>query len=279
VADSLCFYLDDSGARDPDRAFDGHEKNQDWFALGGLIIQEGDVAKANEAIQTFRAAWPELKGAPLHSYEIRNRVNRYRWLALASAERKTQFILDLTNLISSLPIYTLACVIDRPGYNHRYREKYGPRRWMLCRTAYSIVIERAVKYAMTKGSRLRVFAERSDKLTEAQFRAYHEHLRHDGMPFDKDNSGKYKPLSADEMKKTLIEFRIKGKESDLMQIADLVLWPVAKGGYEPEHRAFKHLRDKEKLLEALCTAENGLMGTKYSCFDAVKRAPEKQKPA
>ena len=50
----------------------------------------------------------------------------------------------------------LACVVDRPGYDARYREKYGRRQWHLCQTAFSIVVERAAKYARDSGRKLRV---------------------------------------------------------------------------------------------------------------------------
>jgi hypothetical protein len=277
MAETLCFYVDDSGARDPDRKFDGHPNNPDWFALGGLIIREADIDAASATTQAFRSRWPEIAGHPLHSYEIRNRVKRYRWLVDASAERKQRFMRELGELITALPIVALACVVDRPGYNKRYREKYGPRRWLLCKTAFSIALERAAKYARYREARLRVFVERSDRRTEEQLEVYYELLRNEGLPFDKGNSAQYEPLSAEVMKNTLLEFRIKGKESDLMQIADLVLWPVAIGGYRPDHQSYALLKEKGKLLEALVTEKNGLLGTKYSCIP--EGALEKQKPA
>jgi hypothetical protein len=41
------------------------------------------------------------------------------------------------------PALGLACVIDRPDYNHRYKEKYADERWSLCKTAFTIAVERA----------------------------------------------------------------------------------------------------------------------------------------
>lgn len=174
---------------------------------------------------------------------------------------------ELTELILGLPIHVLACVIDRPGYNRRYISEYGPRRWKLCRTAFSIAVERAAKVAIHKGVRLRVFAERSDKLTEAQFKGYFDEMRRVGLPFNAETSGKYQPLSVGQLHSTLFEFRVKSKDSLLMQFADLVLWPVCHGGYDRSHRPYADLCKAGRLVEVLCTEENGLLGTKYSCFD------------
>jgi hypothetical protein len=57
-------------------------------------------------------------------------------------------------LMSASPFLGFACVIDRPGYNARYREKYGREQWSLCKTAFSELVERAAKYAQGAGYRL-----------------------------------------------------------------------------------------------------------------------------
>lgn len=53
-------------------------------------------------------------------------------------------------LMRDAPVIGLACVIDWPGYNKRYAEKYAENRWMLCKTAFSVVVERAAKFAISK---------------------------------------------------------------------------------------------------------------------------------
>jgi hypothetical protein len=270
------FYIDDSGARDPDRNRTVNSTEPDWFALGGLLIDESKAEAAKTEILNFRERWPELEGEPFRSYDIRNKTDRFRWLASAPPERYRAFMEELTALMVSLPIHVLACVVDRPGYNKRYMAEYGQRRWRLCRTAFTIVVERAAKVALHRGARLRVYAEQSDKHTEAHFREYFDSMRKTGLPFNAANSEKYRPLTQEQLHATLFEFRIKTKKSVLMQFADLVLWPMCRGGYDKTHRAYKALVDGGKLIEVQCTADNGLLGTKYSCFD---EGPETQKPA
>jgi hypothetical protein len=65
----------------------------------------------------------------------------------------------------------------------------------------------------------------------------------------------------------LLEFRVKAKDSIPMQIADLALWPVCKGKYQPDNLSLIALAHAGKLLDSRCTEDNGLHGIKYSCFD------------
>jgi hypothetical protein len=261
------FYMDDSGPRDPDRKRSKDAASPDWFALGGLLINSADEETASAVITNFRNRWVKMGDEPLRSYNIRNKSAGFHWLSELSSEQHREFMADLTALITHLPIHVLACVIDRPGYNRRYMETYGERRWKLCRTAFNIVVERAAKVAIHDQIRLRVYVERSDKTTETQFKGYFDELRNQGLPFDAGTSEKYRPLAAWQLHASLLEFRVKTKDSLLMQLADLVLWPVCQGGYDKNHRAYQELVKAGKLLDVRCTEENGLLGIKYSCFD------------
>lgn len=261
------FYIDDSGSRDPDRNRCIASPKPDWFALGGLLINSVNEEEAKREIAAFRARWPETENEPFRSYDIRNKTKRFRWLESLSPEGHHDFMNELTALLIGLPVHVLACVIDRPGYNRRYMAMYGDRRWKLCRTAFNIAVERAAKVSIHDGMRLRVYVERSDKPTEHQFKSYFDDMRKVGLPFNASTSEPYRPLTAEQLHSTLLEFRVKTKESSLMQLADLLLWPVCQGGYNKDHRAYAELVRAGKLLDVRCTEENGLFGIKYSCFD------------
>lgn len=242
-------------------------------------MRDSDLQQANAQIDAFRVRWPEMGKEPLHSVDIRGRRGAFRWLQSASAERKTRFFDDVTRLMTCLPVTVLACVIDRPGYNQRYKELYGRERWTLCKTAFTIAVERAAKFAHHEGRRLRIYVEQSDKKTEGKLRGYYDEMRLAGLPFDGATSAKYQPLAADALARTLLEFKVKTKASRLMQIADVALWPACMGGYLPENVPYVALRDSGRLLDAHCTPANGLLGIKYSCFDALKASQKIQEPA
>ena len=277
----VLLYVDDSGSRDPDRSrAPGSAGEVDWFGLGGFLIHADDKATAEQLIVDFRAEWPQLGEKPLRSYDIRSKTGGFRWLLEVGADEQRRFYEGLSQLIRDLPIVVHACVVDRPGYNRRYMQEYGPRRWRLCRTVFNILLERAAKYARLHDARLRVFIERSDKPTERAFKGYFDEARRGGLPFDPGRSLKYAPLTAEDLRATLFEFALRTKKSMLTQVADLVLWPVCIGGYHPDNRNFVELRDAGKLLDAHCTADNGMHGVKYSCFDGLaKTTPQMQEPA
>ena len=142
---------------------------------------------------------------------------------------------------------------------------------MLCKTAFSVAVERAAKYARKHGCKLKVFVERCDKPSDRMIESYYDDLRAKGMPFAADTSEKYAPLSQAELHETLYEFRKKDKTSPPMQMADLYLWPMCIGGYHPENRPYARLKGDGKLIDCGLEAEAiPFLGIKYSCFEEVE---------
>jgi hypothetical protein len=272
MAKVVNFYMDDSGTRHPDhnpgkRAAHGY----DWFALGGILVKEEDEPLARRLHQEFCNDWEF--DCPIHSVEVRGTTGGFSWLKdLTDAEAK-EFLEDLYLLMKNAPVIGLACVIDRPGYNARYREKYT-QRWTLCKTAFNVAAERAVKYARSQGYRLRIAPERCNKPEDARLKSYYADLKRDGLPFAKETSEKYAPLTSGDFQTTLYEFKPKFKSSPMAQFADLFLWPICMGGYHASNRTYRRLKEDNKLIECVITeADWPVLATKYSCFEGVKRQP------
>ena len=263
--------MDDSGTRKPDRAalsFDPKRPNH--FALGGILILEDDEGKAREAHAALCSKWSITY--PLHSVDMRHAAKHFDWLRRGSPEY-APFMTDVTQMLVSIPVTGLACVIDRPGYDARYRPQYGRNQWQLCRTAFSIAVERAAKYARRLGRKLRVFPERSSKDDERRIVQYYEELRNQGLPFDAATSNPYAPLSAADCAETLVELRFKFKSSPMTQIADLYLWPILWEKYRPGYRPYQEFRAGGRLIECvLDRADLKTHGSKFSCFELVEAA-------
>lgn len=176
----LNFYMDDSGTRAPNREPLPYNKNaREFFALGGVLIDEEAEAATRKLYGDFCERWSICY--PLHSVEIRHRRERFLWLGRDRSERD-KFMNDLSRTLLSLDILGLACVIDRPGYDARYRKQYGQRQWHLCQTAFAIVVERATKFARSKGRKLRVLPERTSKVDDDRLVRYYDDLRTSGPP-------------------------------------------------------------------------------------------------
>jgi hypothetical protein len=271
VADVVNLYLDDSGTRNPDRnpaeALPAH--GHDWFGIGGVMIREADEEAFRAEHAALYTKWkPFGMEKPLHSAEIRSQHKGFRWMRQRSPEELAEFYEDIEKLATHPKLTAIACVIDRPGYNKRYLPKYGDHRWLLCKTAFSIVVERSVKYAQKLGCRLRVNVERSDKTVDALLLSYYNELRGKGQPFDEDTSAKYSPLAAQVLAETLYEFQTKNKTSPPMQIADVCLWPMCIGGYKPDNKPYVALRTAGSLVDCkLLPEEVPTCGIKYSCWD------------
>lgn len=271
------FYIDDSGTRHPDHQVNVPQHGHDWFALGGILIDDELINAAKAQVDEFRSRWPQIGDAPLHSYEIRGKHENFTWLG-QDAHLRHQFLTELEQLLFQLPVAGLACVIDRPGYNARYRAKYGRQQWRLCKTAFEVVVERAVKHSAERGRKLRIYVERGSKTDDAVMKDYYNSLKAQGNSFNPDTAAIYNPLASTDFANTLYEFRTKEKSSKLMQIADLYLWPMCIGGYDAGNRAFDALMTAGKLID--CSMPPRLIperGIKYSCFELVTRKPKNAK--
>lgn len=162
LSDIVHLYLDDSGTRYPSRRLGRMPKHgNDWFALGGILVREDDEEAARTLHASFIDKWQVE--APLHSSEIRSQNARFLWLRSKTEEERIAFYEELYWLMRDAPVTGIACVIDRPGYNARYEDQYRENRWMLCKTAFSVVVERSAKFAIANGQRLRVLPERCNR--------------------------------------------------------------------------------------------------------------------
>jgi hypothetical protein len=99
---NLHLYLDESGVRMPDyKPACARRDGMDYFAFGGVLIDEGDIEAVLYAHSGLSRRW-SLKG-PLHSTRIRGRRNHFSWLALDAAQ-EAAFLNDLETTILSLPV-------------------------------------------------------------------------------------------------------------------------------------------------------------------------------
>lgn len=260
------FYIDDSGTRNPDRKPGRSHFGGDWFALGGILVASEDEASIRQRHADFCQRWEITY--PLHSVRIRHRSENFAWIGQLEKADQHRFYRELEDLLVGSPIIALACVIHRPGYNARYTPIYGTERWSLCKTAFPIIAERAAKFAVAHDRRVRLYVERSDKASEKLLKGYFDEMRTEGMPFAAGGNPKYQPLDGAVMKSRLYDLQFKRKTSPMVQLADLMLYPLCKGAYDGSYRPYAALRDAGKLIEAhLAEDQRSVGGIKYSCFD------------
>jgi hypothetical protein len=116
--------------------------------------------------------------------------------------------------------------------------------------------------------RVRMFAERTDKNSDRMLKSYFDAMREVGAPFDASSSSKYGPLSPETLRFRLLELRVRTKDCQLTQMADLYLYPMCRSGYDDLYGPHKTLREAGKLIEHhLDQDEIETMGIKFSCFD------------
>jgi hypothetical protein len=265
MGSEIHLYFDDTGSRNPDHAPDKRRRDgMDCFGLGGILVNEEDIGTLIEAYKAFRAKWSI--DYPLHSHEIRGGRGNFGWLK--RPENALAFLTDLEEFLLSLPVIGIAAVVHRPGYVERYRDIYRERMWLMSKTAFSVLMERSAKFALSNSRQLRTFFERAGKAEDREMITHARSLKKEGMPFNPDNSAAYGALSAEDFKAIVLgEPRGRTKETPMMQIADLFLYPMAKGGYDPSYRPYAKLLENKKLIDGLLKPKDrAQLGIKYSCF-------------
>jgi hypothetical protein len=264
--------MDESGSRHPNHDVLVIPENAPrHFAMGGVLVYDEDESEVRDKHAKFCDTWQITY--PLHSVDIRNGRKEFNWLR-DDAGLKQRFIQDLAAFLTDIPVLGLACVLDRPGYDSIYRPRYGRNQWHLCKTAFSVAVERACKHALAEGRKLRVFPEHCNKPENSLIETYFKGMKTGGPPFSLETSAIYNPLGVSDLASTLYELSFKRKSSPMAQIADLYLWPIAKEGYSAD-RAYRALKDAGKILDCRLTDEQrSERGVKYSCFSEYRKAQQ-----
>lgn len=260
------FYMDETGSRHPDKKSDASRAGRDWFALGGILIKQEDKDSIKQQHAAFCAKWNVNR--PLHLTDMQAERKGFSWLGRLPEEDRSNFWSDYKRFLSSLPVIGHACVIDRPGYVRRgYLEQHKNNRWLLCRSAFDIVVERAAKIAKKDNRRLSIVFEGDVGINET-IKGYFKNLKENGLAFDGGRSEKYKPFSQNDFSETLATIEYKGKSNALLQIADSYIYSIARSKYDPKFGLYRQLRDRRKIINfVLSNEEIPSMGVKYYCFD------------
>jgi hypothetical protein len=257
----FALFIDESGSPKPNR-----KDATPYFAVGGILVKRVDEEIIEKAVEEFKKRWNTYitEDIPLHGNEIRSQKKHFAWLGKISAQERNQFMEDLTQTITSLPIIVHACVISRIGYIDRY----GENTWEMMKSAFCILVERAAKYVGDRDESIMIYYEKAGKYEDNLIKKYFNELRESGHPFNSNNASKYSPLSVNEISKRLRGIEGKNKSNALLQIADLCLYPVAKGKEKPHDKAYLALKQSLLLVDSRLSMETvDSQGIKYYCFD------------
>lgn len=261
----FALFIDESGSPKPNP-----KDTAPYFALGGVLVERVDEAIVEKTVVDFKQRWSEYisQDTPLHGNEIRSKKKNFAWLGKLTEQERNKFMEDLSETITSLPIIVHACVVSRPGYHNRFLDKYGDNTWEMMKSAFSILVERSVKFVGDKDESIMIYYEEAGKKEDRLLKQYFNEIRRSGHPFDSNNASKYSPLSAEQISKCLRGIEGKQKSNPILQIADLCLYPVARGKDKPEDRAYLALKENFLLIDSqLSSEEIRSRGIKYYCFD------------
>lgn len=271
VSPLLHLYVDETGTRHPDRPGTAAKHGHDWFAIGGILIKDEDIQEARNRLSAFKKDWPQIR-SPLHFTDMRSKKKNFAWLGTLNQVEIDRFWSRYRTFLAGLPVAGTACVIDRPGYIARgYGKREGDAKWLLCRSAFDILLERSAKFAKHEGRRLQVYFEMADPTTNQRIKSYYVNLKNNGLAFDEKNSAKYAPMTAAEFDHTLLTIEGKDKQNALMQIADSFVYAISRGCYEAGYDVYKRISESGRLINSQVPGPMaGTLGIKTYCFEQVK---------
>lgn len=261
---SITLYLDETGARHPDRN-SGTHASRDWFGMGGILIRQEDKVEAHKMRDAIASKW-NIK-SPFHMTDMINERAKFSWLGRITQKERDLFWSEYREYLATAPVLGIGCVIDRSGYVARGYVKNHEDRWLLCRSAFDIVVERAAKYAISIGRQLNIVFE-SDFGMNDIVEGYFYNLQSNGLEFDKNKSDKYTPLSKEDFKSTLTSIENRPKSNRLLQIADSYIYAIARRGYDKKFDVYRRIHDEKRFIDCLLPKEQiSALGNKYYCFD------------
>ncbi|MBP2462840.1 MULTISPECIES: DUF3800 domain-containing protein [unclassified Rhizobium] len=261
---SFTLYLDETGARHPDKS-SGLPARSDWFAMGGILIRREEIDSAQAMHSEIATRWGIT--TPFHITDMINERGRFSWLGRRTQKERDAFWSDYREFLAAVPAVGVGCVIDRAGYAARGYVKKHDDKWLLCRSAFDIVVERAAKFAQANDRKLNIIFE-SDAAMNGVIEGYFKNLRENGLGFDKANSGKYKPLTQIELAETLTSIENRPKQNRMLQIADSYVYAIARRGYDKKFDLYRRLIDDSRIIDCVLGGECvPAMGVKYYCFD------------
>lgn len=263
--DKYYLYIDDSGWRYPEQELAVRDDGLDYFALGGILVKgRADRNLIIDRHKSFCKTWNIEY--PLHASEIRGKRENFAWLKDEAVNIK--FNTELRTFLVNLPVIGFAVVIDRVGYNNRYKERYSGKPWWMCKTAFSILIERVSKHVQQDRRHFKIIYESCGPREDRAIVEYFCSLRKEGVPFDLESSSKYGKSKPELFKQVPYgNPERQTKKSPLLQIADLYLFPMVKGGYDNKYPSYVFLLENGKLINSILPPEKLVThGIKYSCF-------------
>jgi hypothetical protein len=203
----------------------------------------------------------------LHGAEIRAMKGNFHWLTQLPPEKLVQFKTEILELLIGMPIVVHGCIVDRQSYYKKYYPVFERATWDMRKSAAAILLERSAKFVRSMdGDSLSVYFEICGKAEDNIFRDSYQHLRNVGHPFDEKNAAKYAPIKASEASTLLAEKPFgRLKDNELLQIADLCLFPLATSRNGKPNMAFEQFERNKKLVDTLVA--DPTIHTKFYCFD------------
>jgi hypothetical protein len=202
-------FLDESG----NHSLSAFEPGYPVFVLGGVLLQETDLAAVNAAVHAFKREVIGDDGVVLHTADMAR--NRRGFEGLADPTARRRFYAMLNSLMEALHYSVIACAIDKP----RLVERYGSLAVDPYALSLGIVVERFC-FALGAKEQGRIMVERRSSSLDRELRTAWDLLRINGTRY----------MRPDTIGRRIVSFEFHHKSEALpgLELADLVVSPIGR---------------------------------------------------
>jgi len=202
-------FLDESG----NHSLNAYEPRYPVFVLGGVIIDEDDLAAVGSAVLAFKRDVLGDESVVLHTADIAR--NRRGFEHLADAALRRRFYSRLNALMAALDFTAVACAVDKS----LLVERYGSLAVDPYALSLGVVVERFC-FALGASQRGRIQVESRNRSLDRQLQSAWDLLRINGSRF----------VRASTIGRRIVSFDFHGKREALpgLELADLVVSPLGR---------------------------------------------------
>lgn len=228
-------FLDESG----DHSLVKIDKQFPIFCLAGCIFDEAEYQQNSKAkIDAFKIRYFNKSDIILHSRDIRKCEPPFN--ILLNKNTKQSFYTDLNNLMSELPYTILASVILKENLKNQYHDPANPYALSL-----EFIMERFLFFLEESNNVGYISVESRDPKANTDLLAAFTETINNGS-WGSDPFQKHVTAERFQRKIQKMVFVTKQQNENGHQIADLVAYPIAKYGLDPNKHnpAFEVIKPK-----------------------------------
>jgi hypothetical protein len=191
------------------------------FVLCGVLFSEAEYASFEKAFKALKIKYFNNDAVVFHSVEMRKKSNAFK--IFQNEQLLQKFYAEIGRIFRNSRYLVFSCVVDKPGYRTKYPEKnfaYEEALMYMCERGISSI------GGMNSGHKLHLCLEKRGKDKDRSLKLYYTDFIRYGTH--------YVSTYDFQVCNPTIHFRGKQENTNGLQFADLIAYPIARKHLSPD---------------------------------------------